>query len=182
MNHKNTIIAGFLAASSVFFGVSYAQGMGGMGGPGGPGGCDGAGPARVGMMREGGPGAFDPARRIERLKGELKITPEQESLWQAFAEQTKNAMATGRAGMRGTMADEKLTAPERMAQMQAHMKSRAAVMESVNESFGRLYAALSPEQKAAADAHFSHIGKHGHDRLPGRGAPKGPVAPDARKG
>lgn len=182
MNHKNTIVAGFLAASAMFFGVSHAQGMGGgMGGPGGPGGCDGAGPSRIGMMRDGAAGAFDPAKRIERLKGELKITPEQEPLWQAFAEQTKGSMAAGMAGMRGTMANEKLTAPERMAQMQALMKSRMAAMESLNDSFGRLYSALSPEQKAAADAHFSHIGRHGHKQRPGRGVPKG-ATPDASKG
>jgi hypothetical protein len=50
--------------------------------------------------------------------------------------------------------DKTMTAPERMAQMQAAMKDRAASMESVNESFKRLYAALSPEQKAAADKQF----------------------------
>jgi hypothetical protein len=39
------------------------------------------------------------------------------------------------------------------------MKERLAAMESVHESFNRLYAALTPEQKAAADKHFSMAGR-----------------------
>lgn len=171
MNYKNTIVVGFLAASAAFFGVAYAQGMGGMGGPGG---CDGAGPRKAGMMREGMPGAMDPARRLDQLKGELKITAQQEPVWQAFADQTKGSMGKGMAAMRDNkLADEKLSAPERMAKMQTLMKERVAAMESANDAFKRLYAALSPEQQAAADAHFSRMGQHGHGQRPGRGAPKG---------
>ena len=39
-------------------------------------------------------------------------------------------------------------------------------MESVNESFNRLYGALSAEQKAAADRHFGAMGRM---QGPGRG-------------
>jgi Spy/CpxP family protein refolding chaperone len=55
-------------------------------------------------------------------------------------------------------------------------------MESVNESFNRLYAALTPEQKAAADKHFSAAGRHQHG--PGRGRPTGApgAAAEPRKG
>ena len=71
--------------------------------------------------------------------------------------------------------DKPLSAPDRLAQMQDLMKQRVTAMESVNESFTRLYAALTPEQQAAADKHFSAAGRHRH----GRGAP-GAVEP--RKG
>ncbi|MDZ4255226.1 MAG: Spy/CpxP family protein refolding chaperone, partial [Sulfuritalea sp.] len=73
--------------------------------------------------------------------------------------------------------DQPLSAPERLAQMQGLMKERVTAMESVNESFNRLYAALTPEQKAAADKHFSKTGRHRHG--PGRGAPG---AAEPRKG
>jgi Spy/CpxP family protein refolding chaperone len=179
MNYKNSIVAGFLAASAVFFGVAQAQGMGGMGGPGGARGCDGARPGKVGMMRDG----FDPAKRLGMLKEELKITAQQEPLWQAFADQTKGTMGKGMAAMRENKAsDEKLPAPERMAKMQTLMKERLAAMETVNESFKRLYAALTPEQQASADAHFSRMGHSGHGRHSGRGGPNGPAAAEGRKG
>jgi hypothetical protein len=181
MNRRNQIIAGFLAASAVFFGIAHAQGQG----PG----CDPDG--KPGMKSSSMPqgGMMDPAARIEqrlnRFKGELKLSAQQEPLWQAFAEKSKAEAAKGMQTMRERMKDDKpLTAPERMAQMQAVMKERVAAMDSVNESFNRLYSALTPEQKSAADKHFSAAGDH---PAPGRGGPRGErpggaAAPEARKG
>jgi Spy/CpxP family protein refolding chaperone len=175
MNRKNTIVAGFLAASAVFFGIAYAQGPG----------C--AGDGKPGMMRSAMQGGMmDPGarvdRRLTRFKSELKLTAEQEPLWQAFAEKSKAEAGKGMQAMRERMKDDKpMSAPERMAQMQSAMKDRVAAMESVNESFNRLYAALTPEQKAAADKQFSAAGRHRHG--PGRGAPRGgQAAAEPRKG
>ena len=181
MKHRNKIVAGFLAASAVFFGIAHAQGSG----PG----CDPD--ARPGMkrssMQQGG--MMDPAARIEQrlnqFKGQLKLSTQQEPLWQAFADKSKVEAGKGMQAMRERMKDDKaMTAPERMAQMQAGMKERVSAMESVNESFNRLYSALTPEQKAAADKHFSATGRHPG---PGRGGPRGegpggPATSEARKG
>jgi len=184
MNRKNTIVAGFLAASAVFFGIAYAQQ-----GPGGSG-CayDGKPGMMRGSMQQGG--MMDPGARVEqrltRLKSELKLTAEQEPLWQAFADKSKAEAAKGAQAMRERIKDDKqISAPERMAQMQGIMKERVAAMESVGESFNRLYAALTPEQKAAADKQFSAAGRHQHG--PGRGGPRGagqgaPAAAEPRKG
>lgn len=179
MNRKNTIVAGFLAASAVFFGIAYAQGPG----------CDMDG--KPGMMRSSMQGGrMDPVvrteQRLTRFKSELKLTPQQEPLWQAFADQSKAAANKGAQAMRERLKDDKpVSAPERMAQMQGAMKERVAAMESVNESFNRLYAGLMPEQKAAADKHFSNAGRHLHG--PGRGGPGregqgAPAAAEPRKG
>jgi len=176
MNRRNTIIAGFLAASAVAFGVAYAQGPGC--------GPDGKPGMQRSSMQKGG--MMEPGARIEQrltsFKGELKLTAEQEPLWQAFAEKSKAEAGKGMQAMRERMQNDKpVTAPERMAQMQAQMKERVAAMESVNESFNRLYTALTPEQKATADKHFSAAGRHRHG--PGRGAPRGaPGAAEPRKG
>jgi hypothetical protein len=155
MNPKNTIVAGFLAASAVFFGIAYAESPA----------CDHEGKAGMkhGAMHHDG--MMDPSARVEqrltKLKGELKLTAQQEPLWQAFAEQSKSAAGKGMQAMRERMKDDKqVSAPERMAQMQGIMKERVAAMESVSESFNRLYAALTPEQKATADKHFSAAGRH----------------------
>ena len=177
MNRKNTIVAGFLAASAVFFGIAYAQGPG----------C--AGDGKPGMqrssMQQGG--MMDPGARAEqrltRFKSELKLTAQQEPLWQAFADKSKAEAGKGMQAMRDSMKDDKpVSAPERMAQMQSIMKQRVASMESVNESFNRLYSALTPEQKVSADKHFSAAGRHQHG--PGRGGPTGApgAAAEPRKG
>lgn len=177
MKRKNTIVAGFLAASAVFFGIAYAQGPG----------CemDGKPGMKRSSMQQGG--MMDPSARVEqrlsRLKGELKLTSQQEPLWQAFADKSKAEAGKGMQAMRERMKDDKpASAPERMAQMQGAMKERVAAMESVNESFNRLYAALTPEQKVAADKHFSYAGRS--QSGPGRGVPQreGQGAAEPRKG
>ena len=176
MNCKNTIVAGFLAASAAFFGIAYAQGPGC--------GSDGKLGMQRSSMQQGG--LMDPGARVEqrmtRFKSELKLTAQQEPLWQAFADKSKTEAGKGMQAMRERMQDDKqVSAPERMAQMQGIMKERVAAMESVNESFNRLYAGLTPEQKVAADKHFSNAGRHQHG--PGRGAPGGtPGAAEPRKG
>ncbi|MDP1734756.1 MAG: Spy/CpxP family protein refolding chaperone [Sulfuritalea sp.] len=177
MNRKHTIVAGFIAASAAFFGIAHAQGPG----------C--AADGKPGMMRSSMQqgGMMDPGARAEqrlaRLKGELKLTAQQEPLWQAFAEKSKAEAGKGMQAMQERRQDDKpVSAPERMAQMQSIMKDRVAAMESVNESFSRFYAALTPEQKAAADKHFSAAGRHQHG--PGRGGPgrDGQGAAEPRKG
>lgn len=173
MNSKQTIIAGFLATSALFFGTAFAQGTG-MAGMNcdGPGAMQGRGGMRAGMQRME-PGAMA-ERHIERLKSELKITGQQESLWAAYAEKARSAM-----GKRpDTTGDEKLSAPERMAKMQAHMKERMAAMDGAHESFKRLYDSLSADQKAAADKHFSRMGPGGRGAMGSNkaGAAQGPSA------
>lgn len=178
MKTSQKIIAAFLVASSAFLSVSYARGPG----------CDGDGPMRGASMLDGDSSKMMAQRgnqRLERLHTELKITAQQEPLWQAFAEKTKAEMGKGMQTMRPSEADAKLSAPERMEKMQAGMKERLASMESVNESFKRLYAALSDEQKATADAHFNHMGpagKKGHHGPERKGPRQGPRSPEPAKG
>jgi Spy/CpxP family protein refolding chaperone len=180
MNRKSTIVAGFLAASAAFFGIAHAQGPG----------CDMDG--KPGMkrssMQQGG--TTDLGARVEqrlnRFKSELKLSAQQEPLWQAFAEKSKDEAEKGMQAMRERIRDDKpLSAPERMAQMQGMMKARVAAMDSVSESFNRLYSALTPEQKAAADRHFNATAAH-HPG-PGRGGQRGdgqggPSPAEPRKG
>ena len=155
-----SLIAGALAA-----GTAQAQGpacdMMGMGGG-----------MKGGMMskRDAGDMTVRAQRHLDGFKAELKVTSEQEPLWQAFAEKMKANMG----GMKKPMqppADANLPAPERMAQHSAQMKERLAAMEATHEAFKRLYDALSPEQKKAADAHMARMG--GPKRMP----PRGPGAP-----
>jgi Spy/CpxP family protein refolding chaperone len=179
MKRNHTIIAGLILAATVAT-TAYAQGRG----------CDGMGPMGMGPMS--GPGGqagqrggmkFDPAQRAERhlgvMKNELKLTAEQEPLWQAYAEKMKSEAGKGFQA-RTQATDEKLSAPERMAKMEALMQERLAAMKGVHESFNRLYAGLTPEQKATADQFSARMGQgmkqkggkpRGQGMGPGMGGP-----------
>jgi hypothetical protein len=170
------VAAGILGTTA----VAWAQpGMGGMGG--GPGGCNMGPMAQGGMGGMGGRGMmrsgmrFDPAARAEQhlswLKAEIKPTAQQEPLWNAFADKAKAEAGKGREAMRAKAQDEKLTAPERMAQMNAIMKERLVAHEAVTDSFKRLYDSLTPEQKKAADLHMSRMGAMGPMGGPRGGPP-----------
>jgi len=176
MKRISTLLAGLLLAAGIS--VSFAQG-----GPGSRG-CDGMGPQGSGPHGMHAGMRFDPAQRAERhlavLKDQLKLTAEQEPLWQAFAEKAQSTAGQGFKAMRAQAADPNLTAPERMAKMQQMMQARVAAMATVQEHFNRLYAALTPEQKQVADQHAARMGRGGMGPGPGRMMP--PAAPPAPQG
>lgn len=148
-------------------------------------GCEGYGPMAGPLGHGARPVAakFDPVQRAERrlavFKAELKLTPEQEPLWQAFAEQAKAEAGKGFKAWQAQAADAALTAPERMARLEALMEERLAAMKGVHERFNRLYAALSPEQKKIADQHaaFAGPGRMLPPAPPARTAPPAPPTP-----
>ncbi|MCX8018687.1 MAG: Spy/CpxP family protein refolding chaperone, partial [Rhodocyclaceae bacterium] len=126
MKRPPWILAGLISAGIAS--ISFAQPGSGM-----MPGCDGMGPmGRPAAMR------FDPAERAGRhldfLKSQLKLTPEQEPLWQAYAEKVQAEAGKARPAWRAQAAEEKLTAPERMAKMASLMEERLAAMKAVHES------------------------------------------------
>ena len=166
MKNTRTLIASLILAAGIT-GLASAQGN-----PQGQGnfGCNGMGPM-AGMQGQGqqmGPRGmhagmrFDPAQRAESrlalLKDQLKLSAEQEPLWQAFAEKAKAEAGKGFRAMKDQSADANLTAPERMAKMQALMQERLNAMAGVHENFNRLYTALTPEQQKIADQHAALMG------------------------
>ncbi|GAB4443185.1 MAG: Spy/CpxP family protein refolding chaperone [Rhodocyclaceae bacterium] len=131
--------------------------------------CDGMGP---GMHGGGQHARHDPEARLRELKAELKITPDQESAWQAFANQATaqaTAMKAMFEAMRETMRQPEGSAPDRMARRTEMMKSRLAGMEAMTAAFKDLYAVLTPEQKALADQRFGPMRGRPGERAPRRG-------------
>lgn len=165
MKLNTKIVAGLLATSALAFGLAAQAQPPGAGCEERPG---------MGMMRQGMGMMADPAaraeRRMEQFKAQLKLTPQQEPLWTAFAEKAKAEAGKGMKTMR-EKAQEPMTAPERMSQMMNLMKDRMTAMESVSESFKRLYDGLTPEQKAIAD---KQPGIFGGRATPPRGKPATP--------
>lgn len=150
----------------IFAGLILAAGIGGVaiaqGGPG-PWGCDGSG--SMGAMGKRASMRFDPGQRAEQhlsyLKDQLKLTAGQEPLWRVFAEKAQAEVGQGFKAMRNQVGELGLTAPERMAKMQKLMQERVDAMAAVHESFNRLYAALTPEQKRVADQYAAQMGPGG---------------------
>jgi len=136
-------------------GGGYGPGMGMMGGGMGQGMMGGRprGGYGPGMMGARGNPVENSAARLAFLKGELKITADQESAWQAFAKQAKE-QAESMQALRAQAPAAANTAPERLSQRAEFAKQRAANMEARSAAFNDLYAALTPEQKAVADQHF----------------------------
>jgi Spy/CpxP family protein refolding chaperone len=166
----------FIAASAVMFGVAHAQGPGC--GPDGMPGMKG---------RQDAARRHDGIRRSRRtasdpVQGRTQAHRSAGTALAGLADKVKAEAGKGMQAMRERMqGDKPVTAPERMAQMQAMMKERLAAMDSVHESFNRLYAALTPEQKARPTSISAWpVGIRGR----GRGGPPqgqgGPAAPEAK--
>lgn len=126
-------------------------GPGGMG-PGYMQGQPGMGPGNM-LGRRGGMGpGFNPgnrtefhAQRMDALKAQLQITPEQEAAWQAFAETADKNMAsmTERFAQRGSQ--------KSIAERAQFMRDRAARMASMADAIDALYKELTTEQQQLAD-------------------------------
>ncbi len=136
------------------YGMGYGHHMGpgyGMGGgyPMGPGYGRGYGMGLNGMTY-GGPGAV--GQRLNDLKAMLGITDKQQNAWQGFVE-SLTKQAENRQAWFDKMHDAQTakTAPEWFAQRDAAMKQHQADMTAVTAALGKLYAELTPEQRAVLD-------------------------------
>jgi len=116
-------------------------------GPGGPG--YGMGPG-YGRGPGGDPAAFI-EHRLAGLKSELKITPAQESVWNAYAEQAKQQADSMRNWMTTMREAPPATLPERLELRNQVWKQRQAQSEAMTQKTKDLYAALTSEQKPVAD-------------------------------
>lgn len=124
-------------------GGGYRMGMGPEGGKGAA--CDRAGKADIGT-------------RLETLKSELKLTPQQTGAWDAF-EKTARAQWETMAQARGQF--HSIEDPnERMDARVKFMEQRVEGMKAVAAARKELYNTLTPEQKEVADRYWQHRG-HG---------------------
>lgn len=98
--------------------------------------------AQTGMMR------WRVEGRIAFYKAELKITDDQTTQWNAFADALRAAASRPQAAMQ---ADAKLTAPDQMERRITALTARVDAMKSVLAAARPLYAVLSDDQKRTAD-------------------------------
>ena len=127
------------------------------------GGCPMMGMMGPGMMGRGMRGQGTPSgneeqmgaladRRLAHLKTELKITDGQADVWKAYVDAIK-ARVTVMQGLRTTMMDamDKGGAVERMDIRIKSMEAMVESMKAVRPATETLYAALTAEQRKAAD-------------------------------
>ena len=100
-----------------------------------------------------GAGASHTEGRLAFIKTELKITDVQMPQWNAFADAVR-ANATAATNMHRSMASQNKpgsTLPERLAMEDKVLSAHFAAFKKIHESLTKLYDALSPEQRKAAD-------------------------------
>jgi protein CpxP len=103
------------------------------------------------------------AAHLAALKDKLKLAPEQEAAWNAFASAGQpgmNRMGGDRQAMRAEFA--KLSTPERVDRMQAMAEARSARMAARAEAIKVFYAQLTAEQKKVFDAEAMTGHPRGH--------------------
>lgn len=95
--------------------------------------------------------------RLAHLKAELKITPEQERLWQAYAD-AMNDSAQAMSGRCAVMMDRAgrtaLALPDRLDQREEFIAAQLDALRDVDKALKPLYAALDQSQKQVADHAF----------------------------
>ena len=163
MNKLSYVVTSAAACAALAFATfAYAQPLGGMGPGMGMG--HGMGPGMGTGPGHGPMGGFDAGAvadaRLTYMKAQLKITPAQETAWQAFATASKQQSASMQS-LRERMWDSAGSAPDHMALRAEAMQQRAAAMAAVSNAFGALYAVLTSEQKAIADQGYGMAGHRG---------------------
>jgi len=100
-------------------------------------------------------------KRIASMHSQLKITPEQETAWNAFAQVMRtNVTTTDDAYKKRSASLSTMTAPENMANFAQIEQARAQGVENLATAFQTLYGGFSDDQKKIADTMFRHYGNH----------------------
>ncbi|MFH1818999.1 MAG: Spy/CpxP family protein refolding chaperone [Pseudomonadota bacterium] len=155
---KRVMMVGLIAGSGILAASSFAMTAGG---PAGKDGCE----ARHGQEAH----AKWEARRadhLSELKEKLKLRPDQDAAWNAFASATQPGMrqaGADRQAMRGEF--EKLNTPQRLDRMLAMSEVRRTRMLERTRAIKAFYAQLSPAQQSAFDAAFHAQRGSGHHRF-----------------
>ena len=153
---KRALLVGLIAGSGILAASSYAMSDGG---PAYKGGCE----ARHGQQLHSR-WQEHRAKHLLELKEKLKLAPEQEAAWNAFASASQpgtRGVEVDRQAMRAEFA--KLNTPQRLDKMLAMSDLRHAKMLQRIQATKVFYAQLSPEQQSVFDAQ-AMPGRHGgHD-------------------
>lgn len=116
----------------------------------------GGGGMMGGRMMGGGPGmmgggGYNVEDRLTAQKSALKITPEQEDVWKAYADVAKKQADVRFAQHEAMWKSAPSSSAERYELHSKFMAQRAEQHEALSTAYKSLYAVLTPEQRAVAD-------------------------------
>ena len=154
---KNVLIAGLIAGSSLLASTSFALPSSGV--------DKGDYVAKNGhQVQNQGESSY--ARHVTQLKAELKLQPNQEAAWNAFANTTQPGKHSVNKVDRQAKheAFKNMNTPQRLDKMVARSGQRHKHLVHRSETVKQFYAQLNPEQQKVFDAkghRFGH-GKHHH--------------------
>jgi LTXXQ motif family protein len=167
-------VAAALVIASAMFGTAIAEDQPQQQNPDGSRGMMGFGSMGPGMMGYGGMGPWMMGRgesgpatcsamaghiegRLAYIKAELKITADQEPLWNSYAAVARdnaNSMLAHCTTMMSPRGASSLSLPNRLDQHEQLMAARLDAMRATNKALKPLYATLSDSQKKTADQLF----------------------------
>lgn len=118
----------------------------------------GAGPQPVQAQAAQAPAVPRVERQIASLQRRLRITPAQQPQWDAFTgAMRENARQQEAAGAARASRPLTLAAPDDLRAHASAAQAQADAMARLVPVFDALYAALSPDQRAAADQVFQQF-------------------------
>lgn len=161
MSARNLLIAASVIATGFAGGLALAQ----------PGSTTGPQPGAPAMHAHAGenarhmPGRFIEGR-IAFLKAELKLTAEQQPLFDKLADEMRTSAKTmqerhGEHQQASGTAGAPLSALEKLERRSVMMKEMTAAQDRYLAAFRPLYQSLSDDQKKSADELFAHAGGPG---------------------
>jgi Spy/CpxP family protein refolding chaperone len=143
----------FGLGAAVVVAQPYGMGGGMMGG-----GMMGGGMGGPGMM--GGYG-YNIEDRLVAQKSALKITPEQEDAWKAYADVAKKQSDAMLAQHEAMWKSAPSSSADRYELHSKFMAQRAQQHEALSAAYKSLYSVLTPEQRAVADQRGGGYGPRG---------------------
>jgi protein CpxP len=117
-------------------------------------------PAPAWNKHHGDPAAMQ--KRLDKLKADLKLQPNQEGAWQIFTSALKAQGDQMRALHQQNKASSNTATalPDRLDQRLAAMKQHVASMEETHNAIKTFYSQLTPEQRTVMDQHFARMQRH----------------------
>lgn len=92
--------------------------------------------------------------QLDQLEGDLKLTPEQRTAWNAYADKVlrlADDMTRNRFAARASAQPTEATAIQQLDQLAGNARNRLTAVEEIVEAGKALYAMLTSEQKTIAD-------------------------------
>ena len=118
--------------------------------------------------------------RLESFQEDLKLTPNQQKLWDPYADKVKALAADIMRERARARTAQQMTAPQQIDHALDVARNRVTALEDVAASAKTLYDGLTREQKLLADSRFATIVPLIAGSAPASGAPDqtGRPAPD----